>query len=81
MTVTGSVALSVAPSWSATGSETLSDSRPILVHSQTNSLPGQPRDRRCVYPTTMAEMNVPAKANVRILHIFRKKLACCQLSR
>ena len=64
ITVTGSVADKVAPSCRAVGNDKAdSDSRLILVHSHTSS------------PMTKAEMKVPPKANVRILHILRKKFA------
>lgn len=76
ITVTGSVAERVAPSCNAIGSDNADrDSSPILVHSHTSSLQLGHIDSKDVYPTTMAEMKVPAKAKVRILQIFRKKFA------
>jgi len=76
ITVTGSVADKVAPNCRAIGSDSAERlSRPIFVHSQTSTLSPVSPIKRGVYPTTMAEMNVPAKANVRILQIFLKKFA------
>ena len=62
--VTGSVADSVAPTDIASIHVMLSQSHGILVQTQRMS------------PRETAEMNVPAKANVRIEPILRKKLAC-----
>jgi hypothetical protein len=77
MTVTGSVADRVAPNCNAIGRDSAErDSRPIFVHSQTRTLPQLDPLGERDYPTTMAEINVPAKANVRILQIFLKKFAC-----
>jgi hypothetical protein len=74
MTVTGSVAERVAPSCNAIGRDRAdNDSSPILVHSQTSNLKSTSPETS--YPTTTAEMNVPANAKVRILQIFRKKFA------
>ena len=76
ITVTGSVAERVAPSWRAIGRDNADrDSRPIFVHSQTRSLYRQPGRGKENYPTTTAEINVPANANVRILQMFLKKFA------
>jgi hypothetical protein len=76
ITVTGSVADRVAPSCRAVGSDKADkDSRPIFVHNQTKSLLSK-AIQETTYPITIAEMNVPAKAKVRILHIFLKKFAC-----
>jgi len=62
--VTGSVADSVAPTDMASTNVMLSPSSGILV--QIHSME----------PSDNADMNVPAKANVRIVPIFRKKFAC-----
>lgn len=62
--VTGSVADNVAPTENASTKVMFKPSRGILVHSQR------------ITPRTTAEMKVPAKANVRIVPIFRKKFAC-----
>ena len=79
ITVTGSVAERVAPSCKAIGRDNAErDSSPILVHNHTNSLQLERTDADGGYPTTTAEMNVPAKAKVRILQMFRKKFAYTQ---
>ena len=62
--VTGSVAESVAPTENASTKEMSNPSIGILVQ------------RNKTRPRTNAEINVPAKAKVRILPIFRKKLPC-----
>lgn len=61
--VTGSVADSVAPTDMASTKEISNPSNGILVYSQR------------IDPRTIAEMKVPAKAKVKIVPIFRKKLA------
>jgi hypothetical protein len=61
--VTGSVAERVAPIEKASTKDMLNPSKGIRVHSQR------------ITPSTMVEMKVPAKANVRIDPIFRKKFA------
>lgn len=61
--VTGSVAESVAPTEIASTKLTDKPSRGILVHTHR------------MRPSDIAEMNVPAKANVNILPMLRKKLA------
>jgi hypothetical protein len=63
--VTGSVAESVAPSDMASTKLMLTPSRFILV--QMNR----------IMPSTKAEMKVPAKANVRMVPMFRKKFPWC----
>jgi hypothetical protein len=64
--VTGSVAESVAPTEMASTQVMVSPSKGILVHSHR------------MVPSETAEMKVPAKAKVRIVPIFLKKLACQQ---
>ena len=61
--VTGSVAERVAPIEKASTKDILKPSRGILVQ------------RYRISPSTTAEMNVPAKANVKIVPMFRKKFA------
>lgn len=61
--VTGSVAESVAPTEKASTKVMLRPSKGTLVHSQRMT------------PRTTVEMKVPAKANVRIVPILRKKFA------
>lgn len=61
--VTGSVADNVAPTEIASTKEILKPSSGIRVHNHKNK------------PSTIAEMKVPAKANVKIVPILRKKLA------
>lgn len=61
--VTGSVADSVAPTAIASTNESSIDS--IGSHAQTYN----------IIPNTTAEMKVPAKANVKIVPMFLKKLA------
>ena len=61
--VTGSVADSVAPTDIASTNDIRNPSKGIRVHNQRNN------------PNTTAEMKVPANAKVRIVPIFRKKLA------
>lgn len=63
--VTGSVADRVAPTEIASTQVMLSPSSGILVYSHK------------MLPMTMAERKVPANANVRIVPMFRKKLAWC----
>jgi len=66
--VTGSVALSVAPTLIASTKLMFRPSIGMRVY------------RYNITPSTSAEMNVPAKAKVRIVPMLRKKLACvhCQ---
>lgn len=61
--VTGSVADSVAPTAIASTNESSIDS--IGSHAQTYN----------INPNTTADMKVPAKAKVKIVPIFLKKLA------
>lgn len=61
--VTGSVAESVAPTEIASTNEIFNPSSGMRVQ------------RNKTRPRTMAEMKVPAKANVRIVPMWRKKLA------
>lgn len=61
--VTGSVADSVAPTEMASTKEILNPSSGIRVHNHRNS------------PSTIADINVPANANVKIVPMFRKKFA------
>jgi hypothetical protein len=61
--VTGSVADSVAPTENASTKVMLRPSSGTLVHNQS------------ITPNTTAEMKVPAKANVRMVPILRKKFA------
>jgi hypothetical protein len=61
--VTGSVADKVAPTEIASTKVISSDFMGIRVYIQR------------IKPRTIADMNVPANANVRIDPIFRKKLA------
>jgi uncharacterized protein YcgI (DUF1989 family) len=61
--VTGSVAERVAPTEKASTKEMLNPSRGIRVQ------------RYRISPSTAADMNVPAKAKVRIVPMLRKKLA------
>ena len=63
--VTGSVADNVAPTDIASTNEILKPSRGIRVHSHRNK------------PRTIADMKVPAKANVKIVPMLRKKFAWC----
>ena len=64
MMVTGSVADSVAPTEIASTKLMASPSSGILVHSHS------------ITPKDTADMNVPAKAKVRIVPMFWKKFAC-----
>ena len=61
--VTGSVAESVAPTDIASTKDIWNRSSGIRVHTHKNK------------PKTTADIKVPAKANVRIVPIFRKKFA------
>lgn len=63
--VTGSVAERVAPTEMASVQFMLSPSSGTRVYSHRMT------------PMTMAERNVPKKANVRIVPMFRKKLPWC----
>jgi hypothetical protein len=62
--VTGSVADSVAPTEIASTQVMVSPSNGIRVHNHR------------IRPNDTADMNVPAKAKVKMVPIFRKKLAC-----
>ena len=61
--MTGSVAERVAPIEKASTKDILNPSRGMRVH------------RYSIKPRTTAEMKVPAKANVKMVPMFRKKLA------
>ena len=61
--VTGSVAESVAPIENASRKDILKPSSCNLVNKKSKT------------PRTNAEMNVPAKANVKMVPMFRKKFA------
>lgn len=62
--MTGSVADSVAPTERASTKVMDRPSRGMRVQTQR------------IRPSDMAEISVPANANVRILPMLRKKLAC-----
>ena len=63
--VTGSVADNVAPTDIASTKDILKPSRGIRVHSHRNK------------PSTIADMKVPANANVKMVPMLRKKFAWC----
>jgi uncharacterized protein YcgI (DUF1989 family) len=66
--VTGSVADSVAPTEMASTQVIVKPSNGTLVHNHR------------IKPRETADMKVPANANVKIVPILRKKLACSELA-